>query len=227
MGTTTPTQADFDRHYYRLMLVYLAGLAILLGIGWVVPPTADQFFVGESGPIQIFSAAAYLTVVVALCRESDSAFLRRHVHLVIIPILMCLREMDFHSRFTTMSITKLPFYFSPQVSIAEKAYGVAAFALVIWAGLMLLRNARNYLADLRRGRSYAAALFGSAFLTVFSKTIDGLGRKLATLGIAMPHETQRMFGIAEEILELGIPLLFLVAVFAYFPFRRIADMPQS
>lgn len=215
-----------DRHYFWWMLLCLAGLAVLLGVALLLPMPFSGYFTSESGPIEIFTAAGYMTVVVALCREGSGAFLRRNPHLVVIPVLMCLREMDFHSHFTTQSITRLTFYLSPEISLLEKAYGVAAFAAVVWAGLMLLRNARGYLADLRRGRAYAVALLGAAFLVVFSKSIDGIGRKLAPLGIDISSEAGKVFGVAEEVLELGIPLLFLIAVFAYFPPRRTGGMPR-
>jgi hypothetical protein len=54
--------------------------------------------------------------------------------------------------------------------------------------------------------------------------MDGIGRKLAPFGIDVPRDVERVAVLAEEVMELGIPLFFLIAVFAWFPWRPGVDV---
>jgi hypothetical protein len=192
MPATVPS-SDVDRHYYRVMTWSLAGLVLILLSAFLVSGENTQLYNKENGMVEILSAAGYVTVIVALCREAGGAFVRRHAYFLLIPLAMLLRELDFHTRFTTINMTKSSFYVSAEVPLVE-----------------------TLLADLRAGRAYAVSLALAGFLTVGSKLIDGLARKLGGFGIVLSEHGQYAGDIFEEVMELGIPLFFLIAVFAYF-----------
>lgn len=216
--TSTSTASDLDRHYYWMMALCLGGLLAVAISVFLLPGADFDFYTGESGPVQVFSAAAYLTAVVALSRETSRGFMLRHFYFMLIPVAMCLRELDFHNRFSTMSTTKLSFYISPEVPFWEKVLAVAVFAALIWAGgIILHRHATGFLDGLRRRRAYAIAIVISALLAVGSKTIDGIARKLAPLGIDVSSKIEEVSIVAEEVMELGIPVFLVVAIFAFFP----------
>lgn len=207
-----------DRHYFGIMALCLAGLVALALAPFLLPNPDWGFFAGEAGPIQVFSSAAYLTLLVALWRELGGAFMRRHIYLAILPIALCLRELDFHNRFTTMSITKTSFYLSAEVPLWEKALAVLVFGLLVWACCeLLIRYGRAFLDGLRAGKAYAVAICLSGVLGVVSKAIDGIARKLAPFGIQVPGNIEDVSILAEEVMELGIPLFLLLAVFALVP----------
>ena len=50
---------------------------------------------------------------------------------------------------------------------------------------------------------------------VFSKSIDGLGRKLGDVGITVDPLVATYFSTIEEVLELGIPVLIFVTFTLY------------
>ena len=53
-------------------------------------------------------------------------------------------------------------------------------------------------------------------LLAFSKSIDGLPRKLQPLGIEVSAEVNAFFGALEEVLELGIPVYIAIVAHAWF-----------
>lgn len=199
------------------MTLTLAGLAGLFLTALLVPAGNFDFYTAEGGPVEIFSAAGYLTVLVALWREGGRQFVLRHPYFMLIPAAMSLRELDFHSRFTAMTITKTRFYISAEIPLLHKALAVMAIALLLWAFVtMARRHAAELIAGLRAGRAYAVALVIAAGLVVGSKLLDGIARKLATYGIGISSHSTQIAEALEEVMELGIPLFMLVALFAYF-----------
>ena len=204
-----------------------AGLAVIFASAFLLPSAKFEFYTGESGPIQVFSAAAYLMAVVALARETNGSFMWKHLYFAVIPIAMCFRELDFHNHFTTMSITRSTFFISPRVPLIEKAGAVLVYGVLVWCGVMLLRHAREFLSDLRAFRAYAVSLVLAGGFAVVSKAVDGIGRKLAPFGLEITPVVEGAFIVAEEVMELGIPVFFLVAVFAFFPARQLVEAGQG
>lgn len=177
-----------------------------------------DFYTSESGPIQVLSAGGYITVAVMLWREAGWPFIKRHPYFLLVPIAMCLRELDFHAHFTTMTITKTLFFVSPEVPVGEKIAAVIVYAILIWmGGLMVARHTTGFLAALSRGAPYAISLALGAFMAVFSKAIDGKTAFIEGLGIPFLQGIGNTLVLLEEVLELGIPVFFLIAVLTYFP----------
>jgi hypothetical protein len=206
-----------DRHYLSisfLVVVILLTLALLPGH---LSESARDAYASESGPIQVLSAAGYLVVALMLVRELGSAPLMRNPYLVILPLAMCARELDFHVMFTTMSMTKTSFYVSGDVPIAEKLLAVILIGVVGWCVVAALRNAPALLSDLRAGRAHAIALLAALALIPASEMLDGVGGKLAAMGIALGEPALVAAESLEEVVELGIPVFLLVSVFAFFP----------
>ena len=63
-------------------------------------------------------------------------------------------------------------------------------------------------------------VFLALAIAVISKTLDGLARKLSSFGIYIDDSLNIFTSRLEEILELGIPLAFLYAIYLYFYDRR-------
>jgi len=58
-------------------------------------------------------------------------------------------------------------------------------------------------------------------LMCFTKTIDGLARKLGDINIHINQQTSTYFEVIEEVLELGIPLLMITTFIIYFSIEKI------
>ncbi len=209
--------STIDRHYYRVMTVVAIALGGICGLALVLPEPLSAAFLEEGGPVETMSAAGFVVCVVALFREGSGPFLRRHYYLVAILVAMALRELDFHSDYTTMSITRARFYLSPAVPLGEKLGAVAAVGFLAWCGLLMLRRfGRDFVAGIRRLDSVALAVALAAGSAILAKSLDGLPRKLSGFGIDLAADAQRMALALEEVVELGIPAFLLIAIFSYF-----------
>lgn len=210
-----------DRHYLKIMIACAAVLAVLMALALLATEPVLRFLTHEGGPIETFSAAGYVLAIVSLYREFGADYVKNHFYFVVIPAVMCMREMDFHVHFTPISITKSTFYVSPEVPLLEKIVVVLLFLFLIWTGyVMVRRHADAFLRGLRRGDAVAIAIAAAGLCAVASKSFDGIGRKLGEWGIAIAASSEIVALILEEILELGIPLFIVIAIFAYASKKR-------
>lgn len=212
-----PAYPIVDRHYHKLMtgvvLVLIALIALTLSL------TADKAraLLSEGGVVETLSAAAYLIGVATLFREGGRDFCRSHFYIPLLAVLLCMRELDFHNAFTTMSMTKSSFYVSAEVPMVEKLFVICIVLAVVAGGTLLaVRHWRDFIDGLLNVDATAVAVAGAAACAVGAKTLDGLGRKLADIGVRIGADTQIAAFAFEEILELGIPLFISIAVFSYF-----------
>ena len=216
---------DTDRHYFRAMAFAAAALIALMIVPFFLTNELQEFYLSEGGPIQVFSAAFYVIIVVVLFREAGLQFVAEHFYFALLPLAMCLRELDFHTHFTAMSMTKMSFYLSGQVPMAQKLFAVVTLAVLgLSTYLMLRRHAGSFLAGLKRFDAAPVALVLAVASAVLSKTLDGGARKLEAFGIEIGASATFLSIVLEEVLELGIPIFMAIAVFAYLsrPARRVA-----
>ena len=137
------------------------------------------------------------------------------VELAQIPILMLLfamRELDLDKAFTSSGILSLRFY-SGDSSLTAKIIGGAFVGLTLWAmARVVLRGVGPFLRGLRSGEVWAYMIAIAVFLTFSTKMIDGLGRKLAPLGIEVSATVEEWAFIYEEIGESFIAVFVILAL---------------
>lgn len=223
LATTNWVESSQIRNPNRYFgyIALATGCIVLLGLLplWIGERVHEEY-VSEGGALQVFSAAFYLIVSSTIIRESRPGLIASRWHLIAIPILLCLRELDFHTKLTTMTITKTSFYVSPEVPLGEKLLAVAVFVFVGFAAYRTIKlHGREFFAGLRRFDVVAIAIGAAGACAVISKTLDGSVRKLADLGITLAPSLQAPSIIFEEVLELGIPVFLAIAAFAYFSSR--------
>lgn len=205
-----------------LFFAIFAVLLCLLLLALTAPTDFVETLVREGGLVETLSAAGYLVVIASLVRETTAKFLRQHWYFLIIPMAMCLRELDFHNLWTTTSITRLDFYLSSIVPAHEKLAAILMIAIIAFSGcVMFARHWKSFWNGLVIGNPVAIAIGLAGLAVVASKTLDGLPRKLAEIGIGSNVDFAVTANAVEEILELGIPLFLMAAVFAYYPTPRV------
>lgn len=172
----------------------------------------------EGGGVELMSAL--------LCLVAGAAFLRRadgRGWFWPVPVLlaaMTLREFDADKGFTSEGLLGSKIL-ARDTAVREKAVGVAVMtALAAALAVLLSRTVRPFLAALLRRAGWAVFAAGALALTVVTKSIDGLARKLRRFGVSVEAETAQVAGAAEEWLEPGIPVLLLMATVARLPTRR-------
>jgi len=214
-----------EKKYRGLMVTAIFGLVALLASVQFLDQPALRSLVREDGLIEIASAAGYALVLLIMSVKGGWDFFKRHAYLFILVAAFGLRELDFHTRFTTMGIFKSNFYLSPAVPLPEKMIGaLVCLALLACLILCLRKHLKTFLAEFRKETSSMSIGIALLFMAV-SKGVDGLSAKLSRLGLELTAALSLSFRSMEEILELGIPMMLIVSTLAYF--RERSAPPRS
>ncbi|UWQ22523.1 hypothetical protein [Jannaschia sp. W003] len=136
-------------------------------------------------------------------------------------VLLALRELDLDKRAVSEGILKLRQY-SGDAPLGEKIAGLLVIALIL---AILWRFARALPSVLRAARreTWARLVLLAFALVVVAKTLDGLARKLAGIGVEISAEAAARAPAFEESLELLFGACLLWAVLAY----RTSPCPPS
>ena len=217
-----------DNRYLKAYGFLALGLLILCGLVLNLGERHGLLRMGESGPIEVASAVGYFVCVLYMIARGGRDFLVSRGYFVVLTLLFGFRELDFDKAFTTMGILKSRFYLSTDVPLQEKVIGLLVIALIFWTVFQLLRN--HFVEFLQGLKQRAPVALGVAlifFLLAFSKSIDGLARKLKPFGIETSAEVSRWAGSVEEVLELGIPIYMVLTFHAWLSRRRAVSLAHS
>lgn len=206
--------------------VLLFALSCTLALVWlmtgmVTADTVTEIF-AESGPIEqtsvLFLLLSALALVIDILWRRDLG----RWHLAVLVLAAGLRELDWDKAFTDSGILQLRLY-SGNAPLLHKIIGAVVVILLVWAGLRLLRRSLpDWLRALRGGDVSAWLLLATLGLYGMAKTLDGLGRKLAPLGIEISDWANRTAGRSEEAMEL-LGAILILQVVGLSLIRRVAD----
>jgi hypothetical protein len=213
---TSPPKSNTFFLYYALVWISL----ILMMAGLIMTEVGpEDDLMSESGPVEMVSAIGYVLCAASILWLAGNWHGR--LAAVGLMIMFGLREMDFHSRFTSMNLSKIKFYLSPDVALLEKLIGGAVLAMFVYFVFRLFQlEGRTWLADLRRGRACAFGVLFAMLCAVASKSLDGLARKLADFNVQISSQTSNYATLFEEVLELGIPVMIGLSIACYYRHGR-------
>ena len=189
-------------------------VAVALTLDVLIAPVGS--IIREGGPVELCSAGFFLLALMALCARSPVA--RAWPGMVLL-LAMFLRELDADKRFTHEGLlsSKVFVYDTP---VWQKLLAASVLAiLLVSVGALIRRGAAPLFQALVARRTWALYFATAVLLAVLSKSIDGLGRKLAPFGLRVPDAVNLRAGQIEEVMELGIPVLLLMAILAKRPAR--------
>lgn len=206
-------------------LAYAAVIALLLAfflVTFTLNPSTRKALLVEGGPIEMPSALLYFVCFGLICYRGGLSFFRKYAYFALVPLLFGMRELDLDKAVTTTGIFKIRFFTRADVPVYEKIFGFLLIAALLYMVYALIRHqTKNYLRELWVFTPLAVGATLAAGLAVVSKTLDGLERKLESIGIsASPLITEHSSDL-EEILELGIPIIMLLTFWNYFSRRSV------
>lgn len=191
-----------------LILAFAAQMVVVNGL----PATTQTTLLAEGGFYESLSVVGYILCILALVWTLRGPVLRVW-YLPLVLAVMAGRELDLDKSLFTRGLFKARQYTGEGVPLGERLIAGLILALIVTAILLMLwRHARPYLTALFRGRAWAGAVLLGIGFTVAYKLLDGIARKLAPLGIEVSADAERTAFVVEEIGELGIPVMFLVAI---------------
>ncbi|HEX2542456.1 MAG TPA: hypothetical protein VHM00_15400 [Caldimonas sp.] len=197
------------------LVLSLAGAALAVAIGLATSTLVPLDFLEEGGPVE--TATVYLYVLAAACvllarlpslRRVDKAAIG------IVLIAFAAREADLHVSLFEFSILKASFYHRH----ATPGQIVAALAIllpVVLSFLLLLRRHGGlWLAAPSRWRAPVVTVTTFVVLMLATKVFDRMPAVLVELRIldAMPAALRNVLLALEEVLEMALPLLAILAV---------------
>ncbi len=176
----------------------------------------------ESGQIEELSPICYALCMVLIVALGGAKFaFTRALSLMVVLLAMMLRELDFHTRFTVMSITKTRFFLSGDVPLQQKVLAFLALALIGLAVLhVIFAHGRAFVARLRRFDPVGVAAALSIAMILLSEGLDGAYNTLAKIGLPITIAQGEFLEKVEETAEMGIPIFAALAILAYFGTRR-------
>ncbi len=188
-----------------------------------------KFFLDEGGLIESATALGYFLCITLIVYQGRIAYIKKYYYIFLLIIFFMLRELDFDTRFTTTGMFKLRFFTSSTVPLLEKIIGVMIIVLLLYIIFIILhRHLKDFLINLRKREIISVGVLITCALLAVSQSFDGFDRKLKGLGIEVSHQLSIHTNALEEIAELGIPIIILITVSAFFRKSRLSHKtPQS
>ena len=207
--------------------VALLGLVLLFLFTTTIDDASRHAFLGEDGPVEIASAVLYFVCCAYALIRGGNAFLKKYPYFVVIPLLFGMRELDFDKRFTTIGVLKSKFYVSPlepwHTKLIVILLGLAVIVLIV---MMIKKHLKALWESVRSGGDMGLGVVLVLVMLVVSKSLYGLERKCIAIGLSVPPLLAKYSSVAEEIIELGIPVIMLVLFSHYFSQQEQADSQQ-
>lgn len=201
---------DF-RWIAAVLAVFAAALAWLM----MQPPAAIAEISRENGPVETASAVGFALCALAVwMRTGTGAGTKALVSALM--LVLTARELDVDKRFFTRGLFKSSQYLRDDVPFGEKIVSAAILLAILGCLLALVvRERRTLRAALRRWHAGTMALAVTVIFAGIAKSLDGIGRKLAPLGIEVSADLGVYLGGVEELMELAIMALLLVAILCW------------
>lgn len=198
--------------YYIVMIF----LFLLFISSTTLDDTTRNMLLKEEGPIEIVSAALHFICFFVIALKGGSAFFKKFPYFNILPLLFGFRELDFDNKFTTTGILKIKFFTRSDVPLYEKAIGfVVIFSVVVLVAMMIKKHFWPLVTELKKRSPIGIGVIMTIVIIIASNTLDGLGRKTKSLGWELHPLILKYSSVAEEIVELGIPIL-MILMFSYY-----------
>lgn len=217
---------DERQYIVRLRVVAMVVAILTVGIN-LLPPDLTLLMVVENGPVEMLSAVGLLAAAFWLfCRVGHDAS-GQPISAGVLVLLLGLRELDFHARFTTMGVFKTKYYISPAVPAGEKA--IVSFIMIcilIIAVRFLMHNFSKFVLALRQRQAAALAILAAIGYGLLGKGLDSLSSPLEPIITLFSSNPKLFLRTAEECIEFGAPICILLALYyssgLYRPKIRIA-----
>ncbi|MCB2214926.1 hypothetical protein [Desulfofustis glycolicus] len=202
----------FD-NYLKLLVLIGIGIFLVAVAASLLPAETGAALVRENGSVESATAVLYLIAAFWLLARSFRDNPRWHLTAGLMVVLLLLRELDAHARFTTMGVLKSRYYLSPDVPAGEKAVvSVVMILLLIVVLRFVWRAAPSFFRAVRHRQAPSVAIAAAIGTAVVSKTLDSFSGPIRHVLRPLYHDSKTYLRVYEEIFELAIPLFILLAL---------------
>lgn len=199
----------------RWLVFILVTFAVALTWLMIQPLPAITELTKENGPIESASAIGFAVCALAVWTRAGTSVPTKAL-ISILMLVLTSRELDLDKRLFTRGLFKSSQYLKDDVPFAEKIISAIILLSIIGCFIALIIRERHTLrAALSRWHAGTWALAVTLLFAAIAKSLDGIGRKLAPLGIDVPKDLSRYLSGVEELMELTIMVLLLFAILAW------------
>jgi hypothetical protein len=193
-----------------------------------LPMPMQDSLLAEGGPFETLSVVGYGLCILLMFVLWPAASAARRWYFAVFMALFAARELDLDKKPFTEGLLKARQFSSDGVSLMEKGVAGVILVAIIATGLILLRRETwGFIRGVAKGAApQLAVLIGLLFIIVYKLT-DGLARKLEPFGITLGQDQIDLAYVIEEVGELGIPLMFAVAIYLTYRLPRLAAAAPS
>ena len=204
------------RSYFSLKFaLFISTFALML---WVVMPTEALIHLAEEGQlIESLTLYFYAAVLIMLMFiPLPGVKLTTRWSVIFVLFAMMAREADLHKAVDDMSMLKLRFW-TGALPWQDKLLALAVLLPVVLACLNLLwRHSRKIWHAAKAHKAHAVTILAFISLIILTSMLDrSLGVVKETFGWHGPKWLVALQTSQEELLEMALPLLALVAVLQY------------
>ena len=202
-----------DQQNYSFLLLAIIVLVFIMAIlPWVNIDTQKKLLI-EGGLFESLTVYGYIICLIIIFATWSWQQILSKWYFSALIVLFALRELDYDKTYFTHGVLKTKQYFSDLVGFPELliSIGVLIFIIGVLASIVL-REKNNFFKGVISFRQSQLAVLTSIILVIITKTIDGIERKF---GIDLPPPGERFALIVEEVGEMGIPIMFAIAILSW------------
>ena len=167
----------------------------------------------EGGLFESLTVYLYIFCLILICVRWPWQKILSSWYLSALIILFALRELDYDKAHFTHGVLKSRQYFSDLVGLPEFLISLAVLIFILTVLLFIVFKERNnFIKGVINFRQSQLAVLTSIILVIVTKTIDGMERKF---GIDLSTAGERFALIVEEVGEMGIPIMFVIAILSW------------
>jgi len=195
--------------------LYLGLCFIFLIIGFLpfLDAEVQKNLLTEGGLFESLTVYLYIFCLILICVRWPLQKILSNWYLSALIILFALRELDYDKAHFTHGVLKSRQYFSDLVGLPELLISVVALIFILTVlALIVLRERNNFIKGVINFEQSQLAVLASIILVIVTKTIDGMERKF---GIDLSPAGERFALIVEEVGEMGIPIMFVIAILSW------------
>lgn len=212
LGRPNQPNMNAKRNVFLIFSFLAALFALSFFLEWKYWP----LWLYEGGLIESFSATSYFVCCILITYLGRYQFIKLRYYFLSIVSLMGLRELGFDKYFNEIGLFNRKFYFSTQISNVEKLIGIIVIILVMWSIFLIVKNhLKGFMLSLKKPQPYIIYSLWAILLIIFSQILDGIDSKLTALGFFVSKALGFRLMALEEILELGIPMMMILAFYSY------------
>ena len=167
----------------------------------------------EGGLFESLTVYLYIFCLILICISWPLQKILSKWYLSALIILFALRELDYDKAYFTHGVLKSRQYFSDLVGFPELIASISILIFIVLVlGSIIIKEKDSFIEGIKSFKQSQLAILASIILIIVTKTIDGAERKF---GIDLTASYERLALIIEEVGEMGIPIMFAVAILSW------------